>query len=46
MQPIAYKYTTPENTGFLFSLEHIFLAIFAIIFLHENMGLQGMLVLC
>jgi drug/metabolite transporter (DMT)-like permease len=41
MQPIAQKYTTPESTGFLFSLEPIFSAIFAFIFLHENMGLQG-----
>jgi drug/metabolite transporter (DMT)-like permease len=41
MQPIAQKYTTPESTGFLFSLEPIFTAIFAFIFLHENMGLQG-----
>jgi drug/metabolite transporter (DMT)-like permease len=43
MQPIAQRYTTPENTGFLFSLEPIFSAIFAFIFLHENMGLQGYL---
>ena len=41
MQPIAQKYTTPESTGFLFSLEPIFSAILAFIFLHENMGLQG-----
>lgn len=41
MQSIAQKYTTPENTGFLFSLEPIFASIFAFIFLHENMGLKG-----
>jgi drug/metabolite transporter (DMT)-like permease len=41
MQPIAQKYTTPESTGFLFSLEPIFSAIFAFIFLGENMGKQG-----
>ncbi|KAB2329042.1 DMT family transporter [Cytobacillus depressus] len=41
MQPIAQKYTTPESAGFLFSLEPIFSAILAFIFLHENMGLQG-----
>ncbi|WP_163103174.1 DMT family transporter [Peribacillus alkalitolerans] len=41
MQSIAQKYTTPESTGFLFSLEPIFAAIFAFIFLQENMGLQG-----
>ena len=43
MQPIAQKYTTPESAGFLFSLEPIFSAILACIFLHENMGLQGYL---
>lgn len=41
MQSITQKYTTPENTGFLFSLEPIFSAVFAFIFLHENMGIQG-----
>ncbi|HJF32687.1 MAG TPA: DMT family transporter [Sporosarcina psychrophila] len=41
MQPIAQKCTTPESAGFLFSLEPIFSAILAFIFLHENMGLQG-----
>lgn len=41
IQPIAQKYTTPESTGFLFSLEPIFSAIFAFIFLHEYMGVQG-----
>jgi drug/metabolite transporter (DMT)-like permease len=41
MQPIAQKYTTAESTGFLFSLEPIFSAAFAFIFLQENMGLQG-----
>lgn len=41
MQSIAQQYTTPESTGFLFSLEPIFSAIFALLFLHENMGLQG-----
>lgn len=43
MQAIAQKYTTPESTGFLFSLEPIFSAIFAFIFLHENIVLQGYL---
>ncbi|WP_203246372.1 DMT family transporter [Sporosarcina beigongshangi] len=41
MQPIAQKYTTPESVGFLFSLEPVFSAILAFIFLHENMGVQG-----
>ncbi|UTI41026.1 DMT family transporter [Niallia sp. RD1] len=43
MQPIAQKYTTPESTGFVFSLEPVFSAIFAFIFLSENMGGQGYL---
>ncbi|MFC7686335.1 DMT family transporter [Ureibacillus sp. GCM10028918] len=43
MQPIAQKYTTPESTGFLFSLEPVFSAIFAFLFLGENMGVQGYL---
>lgn len=43
MQPIAQKYTTAENTGFIFSLEPVFSSIFAFIFLNENMGGQGYL---
>ncbi|MDI2589094.1 DMT family transporter [Psychrobacillus sp. NEAU-3TGS] len=41
MQSIAQKYTTAESAGFLFSLEPLFSAILAYIFLHEIMGLQG-----
>jgi drug/metabolite transporter (DMT)-like permease len=37
MQSVAQKYTTPESVGFLFSLEPIFSAIFAFIFLKESM---------
>ncbi|MEF8683638.1 UNVERIFIED_CONTAM: DMT family transporter [Bacillus cereus] len=40
IQPIAQMYTTPESTGFLFSLEPVFSAVFAFIFLNENMGGQ------
>ncbi|EEM55823.1 Permease [Bacillus thuringiensis serovar monterrey BGSC 4AJ1] len=40
IQPIAQKYTTAESTGFLFSLEPVFSAVFAFIFLNENMGGQ------
>ena len=40
MQPIAQKYTTPESVGFLFSLEPVFTAIFALIFLHEIIMIQ------
>lgn len=43
MQPIAQRHTTPENTGFLFSLEPVFSAIFAFIFLNENIGGKGYL---
>ena len=42
-QPIAQKYTTPEHTGVLFSLEPVFAAIFAFIFLHETMSGRGYL---
>jgi drug/metabolite transporter (DMT)-like permease len=41
IQPIAQKYTSPEMTGFLFSLEPIFAGLFAFLFLKENIGLQG-----
>ncbi|PKG22677.1 DMT family transporter [Niallia nealsonii] len=40
MQPIAQKYTTPESVGFLFSLEPVFTAIFAFIFLQEIIMIQ------
>lgn len=43
MQPLAQKHTTPEKTGFLFSLEPVFSAIFAFIFLNENIGGKGYL---
>ncbi|MBA9026091.1 drug/metabolite transporter (DMT)-like permease [Peribacillus huizhouensis] len=41
MQTIVQKYTTPTSVSFLFSLEPVFTGIFAFIFLHEIMGLQG-----
>ncbi|MGM9997891.1 MAG: DMT family transporter [Candidatus Bruticola sp.] len=37
-QPVAQKYTTPEHTGVLFSLEPVFAALFAFMFLHETMS--------
>lgn len=40
MQSIAQKHTTPESVGFLFSLEPVFTAIFAFIFLHEVIMIQ------
>jgi drug/metabolite transporter (DMT)-like permease len=41
MQSVAQKYTTAESVGFLFSLEPIFSAIFAFIFLKEIIGLNS-----
>ncbi|RBP30149.1 MULTISPECIES: DMT family transporter [Bacillus] len=40
IQPIVQKYITPESTGFLFSLEPVFSAVFSFIFLNEIMGGQ------
>lgn len=40
-QPIAQKYTTPERTGLLFSLEPVSSAVFAYIFLHEVLLFKG-----
>ncbi|MFB9751246.1 DMT family transporter [Paenibacillus hodogayensis] len=41
MQSVAQKYTTAVSVGFLFSLEPIFSAIFAFIFLKEIVGLNS-----
>jgi drug/metabolite transporter (DMT)-like permease len=43
LQPVAQKYTTPERTGILFSLEPVFSAAFGFIFLNEVLKLQGYL---
>lgn len=43
VQTVVQQYTTPENTGFLFSLEPIFSAIFSFIFLHEKLPAMGYL---
>ena len=43
VQTVVQQYTTPENTGFLFSLEPIFAAIFSFIFLHEKLTERGYL---
>lgn len=43
VQTVVQQYTTPENTGFLFSLEPIFAAIFSFIFLHEKLTEMGYL---
>ncbi|WP_368654598.1 DMT family transporter [Ornithinibacillus sp. 4-3] len=37
MQPVAQKYTTAENTGFIFALEPLFAAGFAFILLNETL---------
>lgn len=41
LQPVAQKYTTPERTGILFSLEPVFSAIFGFLFLDEVLKIQG-----
>lgn len=41
MQAVLQKYVSPEMTGFMFSLEPVFSAIFAFFFLHEHMGISG-----
>jgi len=41
MQSVAQKYSTPETVGFLFSLEPIFSAVFAYIFLKEILGIAS-----
>lgn len=49
-QSVAQKYTTPERTGILFSLEPVFSAVFGFFLLHEVLRVQGYigaaLVLC
>jgi drug/metabolite transporter (DMT)-like permease len=41
VQPLAQRYTTPERTGLLFSLEPISAALFGYVFLHESLQLAG-----
>lgn len=41
LQPVAQKYTTPERTGILFSLEPVFSAIFGFVFFDEILKIQG-----
>lgn len=41
VQPVAQEYTSPEHTSMLFALEPVFSMIFAYIFLHEKLSLQG-----
>jgi len=40
LQPVAQRYTTPERTSLLFSLEPVFAAILGYIFLHEVLQLK------
>lgn len=35
VRPIAQRYTTAEHTGFIFTLEPVFSAVFGFVFLHE-----------
>lgn len=50
MQPVAQRYTTPEHTGLMLSLEPVFSAILAFVFLKERLSLKGyigaLLILC
>ena len=41
MQAILQRHVSPETTGFLFSLEPVFSAIFAFFFLHEHLRMGG-----
>lgn len=41
MQAVLQRYVSPETTGFMFSLEPVFSALFAYFFLHERMGASG-----
>ncbi len=43
VQPIAQKYTTPEHTSLLFSLEPVSSAVLAFLFLHEMLNIKGYL---
>lgn len=50
IQSIAQKYTTPTHTGLIFSLEPVFAALFAYLFMNELLPLKGyvgaLLILC
>lgn len=41
VRPIAQRYTTPEQTGFLLTLEPVFSAIFGFFVLHERLRFSG-----
>jgi len=43
VQTVAQKYTTPVHTGLIFSLEPVFTAFFAFIFVNEILSLKGYL---
>ena len=40
-QAVAQKYTTPTHTGLIFSLEPVFAALFAFIFVGETLPVKG-----
>ncbi|WDF50151.1 DMT family transporter [Paenibacillus sp. KACC 21273] len=41
IQPVAQKYTTPTRTGLIFCMEPVFAALFAFLFEHELLSIQG-----
>ena len=41
VQPIAQKYTTPEQTGILFAMEPVSAALLGFVFLNERIGIKG-----
>jgi drug/metabolite transporter (DMT)-like permease len=41
LQIIGQKYTTPEHTSLIFTLESVFAALFGFIFLNEVLSVQG-----
>ena len=43
VKPTAQKYTTPTHTGLIFSLEPVFAALFAFIFVGETLPVKGYL---
>lgn len=43
MQPMAQQHTTPERYGVLFGLGPVFSAVLGAVFLHESIGVHGLI---